>query len=278
MSDPAVTRRAYAEKIADIAGVRNAVLVDAFAAVPREAFLGPGPWKTLVPGEDEYRDTPDDDPVRVYENLCVAIDAAHKLNNGEPGLHMGLLDALAPAAGEHVVQIGAGTGYYTAILAELVGARGRVTAIEYDDALARRAGQNLAAYPQVTVDCADGTRFDSGPADAIYVCAGVTGPSATWLDNLAPAGRLIVPLTTATWEGRILEVRRLDTAFAACSIVACGFIPCTGARDSDSEALLAEALAGGGLEDVRSLRRDRHRREAGCWLHAGDYCLSRNRP
>ena len=148
----------------------------------------------------------------------------------------------------------------------------------HDDALARRAGDNLAAYPQVTVVCADGTRFDSGPADAIYVCAGVTGPSATWLDNLAPAGRLIVPLTTATWEGWIREVRRVDTAFAARSIVACGFIPCTGARDAESEELLAEALERGGLDEVRSLRRDRHRREPGCWLHAGDYCLSRNPP
>ena len=276
MTELAATRRAYAETIADIAGVRNGALVDAFAAVPREAFLGLGPWKAMVGSEEEYRDTPDDDPVHVYENACIAIDPARVLNNGEPGLHMGLLDILAPVAGEHVVQIGVGTGYYTAILAELVGARGRVTAVEYDEALARRSSDNLAAYPQVTVVRADGARFDSGPADAIYVCAGVTGPSATWLDNLSSTGRLIVPLSTDAWEGQFLEVRRLDTVFAARFIVPCGVIPCMGARDSRSEALLAEALAGGGLDAVRSLRRDAHRREASCWLHTGDYCLSRN--
>lgn len=273
----AMLRRAYAERIAAISGVRSPALVEAFAAVPREAFLGPGPWKILDPGKDTYHDTPDADPVHVYENACVAIDPARELNNGEPGLHMGLLFLLAPTAGEHVVQVGAGTGYYTAILAELVGARGRVTAIEYDEALARRATDNLAAYPQVAVVYADGTGFDTGSANAIYVCAGVTGPSATWLDNLAVEGRLILPLTTAANEGQILEVRHLDTEFSARFVGSCGFIPCVSARDSDSEALLAEAFERGGSEQVLALRRESHSREPSCWLHGKDYCLSSRR-
>ncbi len=272
----AAVRRAFAEAVADTAGVRNAALIDAFAAVPREAYLGPGPWKILLSGQDGYGDTPNDDPAHVYVDECIAIDPARKLNNGQPGLHMGLLDILAPAAGEHIVQIGIGTGYYSAILAELVGTSGRVTAIEYDEDLAQRATANLAALPQVRVVCADGTRFDSGPADAIYVCAGVTAPSPIWLDDLEPAGRLILPLTTAAWEGQILEIRRGDGTFAARFIRSCGFIPCMSNRDSPSEALLAEAFERGGSEEVRSLRRDPHRREPGCWLHAESYCLSRN--
>ena len=176
-------RRAFAERVATVADVQDDALIDAFAAVPRESFLGPGPWQILDIGSGAYRETPDDDPAHVYEIACIAIDPARRLNNGDPGLHMGLLDILAPAAGEHIVQIGAGTGYYTAILAELVGRRGRVTAIEYDAVLARRATGNLAAYPGVTVVCADGTEFDTEPADVIYICAGVTAPSLMWLDR-----------------------------------------------------------------------------------------------
>ena len=268
-------RRTYAEELTAVGAVRNSTLVDAFATVPREAFLGPGPWRILTVGEEGYRVTPDDDVARVYVNACIAIDAARGLNNGEPGLHMGLLDSLSPAAGEHVVQIGAGTGYYTAILAELVGARGRVTAIEYDADLARRASHNLAAYPCVTVVCADGTLYDSGPADGIYVCAGVTAPALTWLDNLTVTGRLIVPLTTDTWSGRFLRVVRETPAYSARFIRSCGIFPCLGARDSRSQALLAEAYRLGGFEAVRSLRLDPHPAEDSCWLHDETYCLSR---
>lgn len=274
----AAMRRAFAKEIATIAGVRHSSLVGAFAAVPREAFLGPGPWKIMTEGQDSYRETPDDDVVHVYENACIAIDPARGLNNGEPGLHMGLFDVLDPQAGEHIVQIGVGTGYYTAILAELVGSRGRVTAIEYDADLARRAADNLAAYPHVAVICADGSQFDSGPANGIYVCAGVTAPNLLWLDNLTSSGRLIVPMTTDSWEGQILRVQRKRGAFSARFIRPCGFIPCMGARDSRSEILLSEALERSGHESVRSLRRDTHDPDTSCWLHDDDYYLSRNSP
>ena len=278
MGDLLSLRRAYAEKIAAITGCVSPALKDAFASVPREAFLGPGPWKVFEYDEADYRDTPDDDPVHIYDNVLVAIDAARRLNNGEPGIHMTLLGALAPVAGEHVVQVGAGTGYYTAILAELVGVGGRVTAIEYDEDLARRSTDNLATYSQVSVICADGTRFDSGPADGIYVCAGVTAPSAMWLDNLAVGGRLIVPLSTAARQGQFYKVRRTGTTFAACFLRPCGIIPCMSARDSQSEAVLTEAFERGGMEDVRSLRGEPHLREPACWLHGDGYCLSRRDP
>lgn len=195
----AATRRRFAEKIAKRRKVTDPRLVEAFATVPREHFLGPGPWHVLEDGG--YVVTQSDDPSLVYVNSCVALDPVREINNGEPGLHMGLMAELAPRPGDHVVQVGVGGGYYTAIIARLVLPDGRVTAIEYDEALARRASENLAGEQNVQVVQADGTSFGFDPADGIYVNAGATRPSDHWLDKLKPGGRLIMMLTTdKSWD------------------------------------------------------------------------------
>ena len=75
----------------------------------------------------------------LYQDLVIALDPARGVNNGSPSLHAKLLEALGPKPGEHIVHVGAGAGYYSAILAELVGPTGRVTAVEFDAALAERA-------------------------------------------------------------------------------------------------------------------------------------------
>ena len=152
----AAARQRYAEELRYVAHVRSDAVVRAFAAVPRERFLGPGPWRILDLRGDDYWLTPDADPAHLYHNVLVAIDPARRLNNGEPSLWAFLFDVLAPRPGERARHIGAGTGYYSAILAELVGAGGRVEAIEADPALAERARANLAPWPQVRVD--DGRR------------------------------------------------------------------------------------------------------------------------
>ena len=94
-----------------------------------------------------YRITPDPDPVYLYTDDVIGILPERNLNNGQPSLHAALIAAAAPQPGEHVVHIGAGVGYYTAILAELVGIAGRVTAIEFDAELAVRARANFAQTP-----------------------------------------------------------------------------------------------------------------------------------
>src|ERR1700719_917781 len=91
--------------------------------------------------------------------------------------------------------ISASASYYTAILAELVGPTGRVTAIEYDAELAARATANLAQTPHIRVVHGDGTRIAFEPADVIYVNAGATRPADAWLARLKAGGRLILPLT-----------------------------------------------------------------------------------
>ena len=144
-------RRHYAEELRFTAKLASRAIIDAFATVPRERFFGPGPWRVLSPmalGEDWT--TEDADPRHLYHDMLIAIDEARRLNNGQPSLWARMYDHLKLSRGDHVIHVGAGTGYYSAILAEMVGRTGRVTAIEIDPILAARAKENLAAWPQAT--------------------------------------------------------------------------------------------------------------------------------
>ena len=140
-SELAIVRRAYAKQIMAAAGVDDRRVEAAFATVPREDFLGPGPWQILRWGRG-YVPTPSRDPVYLYDDVLVGIIPERKLNNGQPSFLAALIASAAPQPGEHAVHIGAGVGYYTAIIARLVGHRGRVTAIEFASDLAQRTAAN----------------------------------------------------------------------------------------------------------------------------------------
>jgi protein-L-isoaspartate(D-aspartate) O-methyltransferase len=101
--------------------------------------------------------------VYLYDDVVVGIIPERHLNNGQPSLHAGLIASAAPRVGEHAVHIGAGVGYYTAILQRLVGRRSRITAIELDPGLAARLAANFAGARNVQIVHGDGARvaFDS---------------------------------------------------------------------------------------------------------------------
>jgi protein-L-isoaspartate(D-aspartate) O-methyltransferase len=280
--DLKIVRRAYGKQIMAASGVPYERLARAFAAVPREKFLGPGPWPILRWGRG-YQLSPSDDPVYLYTDDLIGIDPGRELNNGQPSFHFALMARLDPQPGEHVVHIGAGTGYYSAILAELVGARGRVTAIEHDPALAALATRNLAARRQVEVLEGDGALADFDAADGIYVNAGVTHPLARWLDRMRDGGRMVLPMTAPSgrppdrpgprWTGVVFLMRRRGERFAARRISAVAIYPCQGARDPEAEEALARALKAGGAERVRHLYRHQLPGEQ-CWLQGDGWCLA----
>jgi protein-L-isoaspartate(D-aspartate) O-methyltransferase len=190
-----------------------------------------------------------------------------------------MYDQLQLNEGAHVVHVGAGTGYYTAILAQIVGRVGRVTAIEVDPALAARASENLATWPQAMVVAADGFTYrPERPADAIIVNAGVTHFSSVWLDTLAAAnGRLLVPLTNADRWGCFLMVTREvgdPSRYRAGFAGRVGMIACIGGRDPAAEQRLAAALARGDVAAIRSLRRAPEEPDHTCWLAGNGWWLS----
>jgi protein-L-isoaspartate(D-aspartate) O-methyltransferase len=276
--DIAQARRWFAEELRHTAHVRSPAVVQAFATVPREHFAGPGPWRLLSPiGGPDYWTTDDADPRRLCHDVLVAIDEKRRLNNGQPSLWAALFDQLALRPGDRVVHVGAGLGYYSAILAEIVGPRGSVTAIEVDPDLAERARANLAsAWPQAKVIAADGFAFRvEEPVDAIVVNAGVSHLALPWLDALkADGGRLLVPLTNPNWWGAFLIVARHGARYPVRFASRTGIIACTGGRDPEAEARLAAALARADYTAVKSLRRPPQEPDDTCWLAGEGWWLS----
>jgi protein-L-isoaspartate(D-aspartate) O-methyltransferase len=279
-----IIRTAYAKQILAAARVDDARLAAAFSTVRREDFLGPGPWPMLR-WLGEYVPTPDDDPVYLYTNDLVGILPGRKLNNGQPSLHAHLIHHAAPRAGDHVVHIGTGTGYYTAILAHLAGPSGRITGIEYDPELAVRAKANFAAYPTVEILQGDGTLVAFDEADVIYVNAGCTRPAESWLDRLADGGRLILPMTSDQGfgavsperfasAGAVFRIERRGRDYVATWISPVAIFPCADSRDEASERALAEAFAKQGWEQVTRLYRDQEIAEERCWLRGSGWCLA----
>ncbi len=276
MASVADARQRYAKELRDLVGIEHPALVRAFASVPREAFLGPGPWRLIDGFTWTAETTPDTDPCRVYRNVLVSIDPERQLNNGSPALWARLFDVVGVQPGERVVHVGAGTGYYSAVLAELTGREGSVISIEIDTGLAERARRNLAPWPWLNLICGDGTRVDPGTADVIVVNAGATHPAPIWLERLADGGRMLLPLTTDAavhgW-GFVLLIERGARGLAARFVSPVGIFPCAGARDPDRNKRLTRAYASG-TASVSSVRTEPHEADESCWMHSPGFCVS----
>jgi len=266
-------RRVYAENLRVLTRMSSDALFQAFATVPRARFVGPGPWRIL--GLNGYWTTEDTDPKHVYHNTLITLDEAKGINNGQPSLWAVVFDHLDIQPGQMVLHLGCGTGYYTAILAELTGPQGHVTAIEIEGGLAERARVALAPWPQVSVQHGDGSCGPFQPADIIVASAGATHPPPAWLAVLKPGGKLLFPLTPDTGTGAMaLLTHRSETNFEAQLIFGSLFIGFTGARDHKVSAHLSEALSRDQGKSVKSLRRDPHEKDETCWLHGDAWCFS----
>lgn len=269
-------RTFFANLITSTAGVPNGRLTAAFAATPRERYLGPGPWKVFTGGG--YITTPTDDAAFLYQDVTVALSEEGKINNGQPVLHAVNLATLNPQPGDTVVHIGAGTGYYTALLEQLIIPGGQVLAYEINPALAERARANLADLPEVTVYAQSGTDGLLPTCNIIYVNAGATAPLESWLDALRPGGRLLFPLTPdgpggTPGAGGMLLVTQTPAGFGARFIMPVMFIPCVGARDDETAKKLADAFHRGDMKNVRSLRRHTVPDDT-CWCSGNGWWLS----
>jgi len=257
---------------------KNERLKHAFASTPRERFIGIGPWKVFAGGN--YVETPTDDPAFLYQDVVVALAPERRINNGEPSLHAISLAALNVKQGEKVLHVGAGTGYYTALLARLTGETGTVVAYEVEHDLAQNAIRNLSDLSNVTVQERSGSEAPLPACDAIYVNAGATAPLDVWLDALRLHGRLLFPLTPADGPGgmpgaggMILVTRTGTDHFDARFVCAAMFVPCFGARDEETAQKLSAAFKRGDSNNVRTLRRN-SKPDDSCWCAGNGWWLS----
>ncbi|MDF1609049.1 SAM-dependent methyltransferase [Hoeflea sp. YIM 152468] len=223
-------RRLFAKLMFAASGSSDPRLERVFETIRREAFVGPGPWNMVF--RRRYVQTPSDDPIHLYQNLLIGLDEAKGINNGEPFLHARWLGTVAIQPGELVTHIGAGTGYYSAIMSLLVRPGGWVTAMEIDQDLAGRAKQNLKPFDNVSVLVGDATQMPIPASDVIYVNAGVIRPPVSWLEALNQNGRLIFPWSPAPDTGLALLVTRHSGHFDVRPLMPVGFIPCLGASDA----------------------------------------------
>lgn len=269
-------RAAYARFIVESAGVADARLIAAFAATERERYLGARPW--AIWDGSASPPTLTDDARQLYQDVLVSLAAERGINNGQPSLHARCLVACAPAAGETVLHLGAGTGYYSAVLAALVGPTGQVLAYEIEADLAARARHNLRQLANVSVITASATAGALPTADLIYVNAGATHPPAFWLDALKVGGRLIFPLTPDEGYGAMLLVtRRATSSYAASFLMRVAFVPCVGARDETAAQSLTRAFAAMPLPALKSLRRD-NQPDDSAWCVGAGWWLSTRSP
>ena len=205
-------------------------LEGAFETVPREMFLPPGPWH-IEAGSGGYIETPNADVRFVYQDVLVAIDKHRGINNGQPSVHAQFMGLLEPRPGETVVHIGAGTGYYSAILSMLVAPGGRVATFEINEDLALSARRNLQTLDNVSVRVGDATRLELPEADVIYVNAGVLRPPVQWLMALRSGGRMFVPWRPAADIGIALFISRSARGFRVNPAMPAWFIRCVGASN-----------------------------------------------
>ena len=185
----------------------------AFEAVDRAAYL------PLEVRAEAYRDRP---VLLQRDEAGVAVSTM-----SQPTMVAFMLEELAVRRGDRILEVGTASGYNAALLAHLVGERGVVVTMEIDEALAQLAAERLAGFSNVRVVVGDG-RFGHPapcPYDRIVVTAGASRVEPAWVEQLAPGGRIVVPITGRDGRGRcVTYVSRRDELVELGS-TPCGFVP-----------------------------------------------------
>jgi protein-L-isoaspartate(D-aspartate) O-methyltransferase len=190
----------------------------AFARVPRHVFV------------------PEIDAVAAYRDEALVIkcgpDGLPVSSSSQPAMMAIMLEQVCLRAGDRVLEIGTGSGYNAAVMAEVVGASGQVVSIDIDPELVARARTSLlvAGYDDVTVLCADGGFGDPAhaPFDRIVVTAGAWDIAPAWLEQLGPDGRLVLPLSLRGVQLSV-ALERAGADWVSRSAWRCGFVRMLGA-------------------------------------------------
>lgn len=225
MSETTAARERMVKEHIAARGVRDEKVLDAMRRVPRHAFV-PRESRELA-----YRDSP------------LPIGAGQTIS--QPYIAAFMIEALALEGGEKVLEIGAGSGYAAAVLAEIAG---EVYAIERVGALAERAAVRLReeGYENVHVMHADGTGgwAERAPFDAILVSAGAPDVPGDLKAQLAVGGRMVIPVGS---DPRVQELIRVTQTgkgeFEREDLADVRFVPLIGRQGWEADEPAPEAGA-----------------------------------
>jgi protein-L-isoaspartate(D-aspartate) O-methyltransferase len=191
----------------------SAAVEEAFRAVPRHLFL-PG-----VPLARAYAD----------EAVAVqAVDGVTTSSASQPSMMAIMLAQLDLRPGHRVLEIGAGTGYNAALMARIVGPGGHVVAVDIDAELVDGAARHLAAagVSDVQLVCGDGAlgHEPAMPYDRIVLTVGSGEVRTEWVAQLAPGGRLLLPLALRGTQLSVALDLGTDGALRSASVHRCAFV------------------------------------------------------
>lgn len=222
----------------------------AFRAVPRHAFL-PG-----LPLEDVYAD----------RSIAIKLeDGVPISSSSQPAIMAVMLELLRVQPGQRVLEIGTGSGYNAALLALLVGPRGRVITIDLDPDLVAAARARLAAagFGAVRARSGDGARGapDEAPFDALIATVAVGGVPAAWYAQLREGGRLVMPLALGPSQ-KVVAFERARGALVSSAIVEASFVSLRGPLAAHPSQALGEPAALAAWNDEQRANAQRLRVEA----------------
>jgi protein-L-isoaspartate(D-aspartate) O-methyltransferase len=193
----------------------------AFRQTPRHLFL-PG-----IPVDQAYADNPVSTKT---DGTGVNISAA-----SQPWMVAAMLEQLGAQPGERIMEAGAGTGYNAAIMAAIVGETGHVTTLDVDEDLVTGAREHLAAagVGNVQVVLGDGAlgHPQGAPYDRIIATVGAFETPTAWLEQLAPGGRLVVPLRLRGTNSRSIVFERDEDGWRSRGSRLAVFMPLRGVGD-----------------------------------------------
>jgi protein-L-isoaspartate(D-aspartate) O-methyltransferase len=201
-------------------GIHDERITAALRDVPRHLFL------PHLPPPDAYLD----------DAIVTKRDAGGQpiSSSSQPAIMAIMLDQLALAPGQRVLEIGAGTGYNAALMSYITGPAGAVVSVDIDDDLVSQARGHLAAagYPDVTVIAADGAGgYPPGaPYDRVIATVGVSDLAPAWLEQAGPGARIVVPLGLRGMQVAVAFERSVSGGhWVSQSVVPCGFMRIRGA-------------------------------------------------
>ncbi|MFP5071487.1 protein-L-isoaspartate(D-aspartate) O-methyltransferase [Pseudonocardia nantongensis] len=224
--------RAREQLVADLVRggrVRSSRVRAALEEVPRHLFL------------------PDVEPADAYADEAVPIKVAGGVtvsSVSQPSMVAIMLEQLDAGPGDRVLEIGAGAGWNAGLLAHVVGRTGVVTTVDIDDDLVEATRRNLAAagIGAVVAVTADGSGgYPPGaPYDRIELTVGTGGVRPEWVAQLAPGGRLLLPLTVRGSQLSVALTRTGPGRLESDSVRSCAFVRLRGAgADPDTDTVLA---------------------------------------
>lgn len=214
-------RAKLADRLVKDNTVRTPAVQHAFRQVPREVFL-PG-----IPLPAAYADEP---VYTKHDGTGARISAA-----SQPKIVATMLEQLQIQPGHTVLESGAGTGYNAALMATITGEAGHVTTIDIDDDLVEGAREHLTAagVTNVEVVLADGALGypETAPFDRVIATVGCFEVPTPWLEQVAPGGRLVVPVRLAGAASRSIIFERGSDGWASHGSQMCTFMPLRGIGD-----------------------------------------------